>query len=143
MQVNTNGVISFLDQVSQYTPDSFPLGDNRRLVAPFWADVDTRVAGQVFYRETTDQGLLQQASEDVQANFVDHSKFKPTWLFISTWHEVAFYGAEGSYKNKVWKIVQNDICFLFLIALSSYCFFLEKHFPSSSYFKWKTFFCDF
>ncbi|CAH3193578.1 unnamed protein product [Porites evermanni] len=98
--VNTNGVISFLDQVSQFTPDSFPLGDNRRLVAPFWADVDTRVAGQVFYRETTDQALLQQASEDVQANFVDHRKFKANWLFIATWHEVAFYGAEGPYKNK-------------------------------------------
>lgn len=101
MQVNTNGVISFLDQVSQFTPDSFPLGDNRRLVAPFWADVDTTVAGEVFYRETTDQSLLQQASEDVRANFLDHRKFKATWLFIATWHEVAFYRAEGPYKNKV------------------------------------------
>ena len=101
LQVNTNGVISFLVQVSQYTPDAFPLGDNRRLLAPFWADVDTRNGGNVFYRETTDPNLLQQASNDVTATFVDQRKFKATWLFIATWYEVAFYGASGINTNKV------------------------------------------
>ena len=99
-QVNTNGVISFLVQVSQYTPDPFPLGDSRRLVAPFWADVDTRNGGQVFYRETTDSQLLKRATNDVTATFVDHRKFKATWLFVATWHEVAFYGA-GNFSPKV------------------------------------------
>ncbi|XP_078360277.1 sushi domain-containing protein 2-like isoform X2 [Oculina patagonica] len=98
--VNTNGVISFLVQVSQYTPDAFPLGDNRRLVAPFWADVDTGNGGDVFYRETTDPNLLQQATDDVTAAFVDQRKFKATWLLIATWYEVAFYGASGNYTNK-------------------------------------------
>ncbi|XP_078360273.1 sushi domain-containing protein 2-like isoform X2 [Oculina patagonica] len=98
--VNTNGVISFLVQVSQYTPDAFPLGDNRRLVAPFWADVNTGIGGDVFYRETTDPNLLQQASDDVTATFVDQRKFKATWLLIATWYEVAFYGAGGNYTNK-------------------------------------------
>lgn len=88
-------------QVSQYTPDAFPLGDNRRLLAPFWADVDTRNGGDVFYRETTDPNLLQQASNDVTATFVDQRKFKATWLFIATWYEVAFYGASGINTNKV------------------------------------------
>lgn len=101
LQVNTNGVISFLVQVSQYTPDAFPLGDNRRLVAPFWADVDTRKGGDVFYRETTDLNLLQQATNDVTATFVDQRKFKATWLLIATWHDVAFYGASGNYTSKV------------------------------------------
>ena len=67
-------MISFLVQVSQYTPDPFPLGDSRRLVAPFWADVDTRNGGQVFYRETTDSQLLKRATNDVSATFVDHKK---------------------------------------------------------------------
>ncbi|XP_078360279.1 protein mesh-like [Oculina patagonica] len=97
--VNTNGVISFLVQVSQYTPDAFPLGDNRRLVAPFWADADTRNGGDVFYRETTDPNLLQQATDDVTAAFVDQRKFKATWLLIATWYEVAFFGASGDYTN--------------------------------------------
>ena len=88
-------------KVSQYTPDAFPLGDNRSLVAPFWADADTRNGGNVFYRETTDPNLLQQATYDVTATFVDQRKFKATWLFIATWHEVAFYGASGINTNKV------------------------------------------
>ena len=88
-------MISFLVQVSQYTPASFPLGDSRRLVAPFWADVDTRNGGQVFYRETTDSQLLKRATNDVTATFVDHRKFKATWLFVATWYEVAFYGARN------------------------------------------------
>ncbi|RMX59983.1 hypothetical protein pdam_00001131 [Pocillopora damicornis] len=97
--VNTNGVISFLVQVSQYTPDPFPLGDSRRLVAPFWADVDTRNGGQVFYRETTDSQLLKRATNDVTATFVNHRRFKATWLFVATWYEVAFYGA-GNFSPK-------------------------------------------
>ena len=88
-------MISFLVQVSQYTPDPFPLGDDRRLVAPFWADVDTTNGGQVFYRETTDSQLLKRATNDVTATFVDHRKFKATWLFVATWYEVAFFGARN------------------------------------------------
>jgi len=100
-QVNTNGVISFLVQVSQYTPDTFPLDGNRRLVAPFWADVDTRKGGDVFYRETTDPNLLQQATNHVTATYVGHQNFRATWLFIATWNEVAFFGADNSNRFKV------------------------------------------
>ena len=100
-QVNTNGVISFLRSVGQHTPNRFPLGDRRRLVAPFWADADTTVAGQVFYRETTDQSLLQQATADVTKIFVNCTTFRAAWLFIATWYKVAFYGAQGNYTNKV------------------------------------------
>ena len=72
-------------------------------MAPFWADADTRVAGQVFYRETSNPGLLQQATNDITNTYVDHRKFKATWLLIVTWYEVAFFGAQGSNTNKVEK----------------------------------------
>ena len=102
-------------EVFQYTPDAFPLGNNSRLVAPFWADVDTRVAGQVFYRENSDPGLLRQATDDVTATFVDHRKFRATWLLVVTWYEVAFFGARGIYKNKArildeWKYMKIVKC---------------------------------
>ena len=42
LQVNNNGVLSFDTPVSQFTPQSFPLGDGRMIVAPYWGDVDTR-----------------------------------------------------------------------------------------------------
>lgn len=71
------------------------------MVAPFWADVNTGNGGDVFYRETTDPNLLQQATDDVTAAFVDHRKFRATWLLIATWYEVAFYGASGDHTNRV------------------------------------------
>ena len=91
--------------VNQYTPDRFPLGDRRRLVAPFWADVDTTVAGEVFYRQTSDQGLLQQATIDVTAIYVKCKVFRAAWLLIATWYEVAFYGAQGDFTRKVGSLV--------------------------------------
>lgn len=102
IQVNTNGVISFLREVKEFTPAAFPLSGNRRLVAPFWADVDIRKNGQVFYRQTaSDTKLLQQTTLDVTNTFVDHRKFKATWVFVVTWHEVPFFGARGNSMNKV------------------------------------------
>jgi len=51
IQVNTNGLISFLREVDEFTPDAFPLSEDRRFVAAFWADVDTTdTAGRVYYR---------------------------------------------------------------------------------------------
>ena len=53
--VNTNGVLSFGQDVSQYTPQQFPLPD-KRFLAAFWADVDTRHndGGIVYYRQSYD-----------------------------------------------------------------------------------------
>ncbi|XP_073243989.1 sushi domain-containing protein 2-like [Porites lutea] len=100
LYVNTNGVVSFLVAVSQFTPDPFPLGDQRRLISPFWGDVDTRNGGVVSYRESTDTALLQRATKDIRRAFVRHQKFTATWIFIATWDRVAFYGASGLMQNK-------------------------------------------
>ena len=100
-QVNTNGVISFLGAVSQYTPAPFSLGDNRRLISPFWGDMDTRNGGTVLYRESIDPVLLDRATKDVRRAFLNHQRFSASWIFIVTWDRVAFYGADGNLKNKV------------------------------------------
>ena len=100
-QVNTNGVISFLVAVSQYTPAPFPLGDNRRLISPFWGDVDTRNGGTVLYRESIDPVLLDRATKDIRRAFLNHQRFSASWIFIATWDRVAFYGAVGNFTNKV------------------------------------------
>ena len=91
--MNNNGVISFQRAVSQYTPASFPLSDDLELIAPYWADVDTRVSGTVWYRETTDDVLLARAAGDIQAAFISQfeSTFLPIQLFIATWEGVGYY----------------------------------------------------
>ena len=47
--VNNNGNVTFDYGLSSYTPWGFPSGDNPML-APFFADVDTRGAGSVWYK---------------------------------------------------------------------------------------------
>ena len=85
--MNTNGIISFLGAVSQYTPAPFSLGDNRRLISPFWGDMDTRNGGTALYRESIDPVLLDRATKDVRRGFIDHKL-----LFLSL---VDFHGDLG------------------------------------------------
>ena len=99
--MNTNGVISFLGTMSTYTPTPFPLGSRKRLIAPFWADVDTRNGGDVWYRETTNSTLLQMVSEEIRTVFPEQHKFQATWGFIATWSNVAFFFADDIGKKKV------------------------------------------
>uniref|UniRef100_A0AAY4DVV8 NIDO domain-containing protein n=1 Tax=Denticeps clupeoides TaxID=299321 RepID=A0AAY4DVV8_9TELE len=90
--VNNNGVISFNVQVSQFTPEAFPLSDSRSFIAPLWADVHNGIRGDVYYRETTEPDILDRASQDVRKYFKNMPTFTATWVFISTWHQVTFYG---------------------------------------------------
>ncbi|XP_048768432.2 protein mesh-like [Ostrea edulis] len=98
--VNTNGVISFLQRISIFTPDPFPVENNARMIAPFWADVDTTRGGTVWYRETTDDDLLNRASEEVRTYFPQFYRFKASWLFVATWDRVSFYGCTLSSCSK-------------------------------------------
>ncbi|XP_024114885.1 sushi, nidogen and EGF-like domain-containing protein 1 isoform X1 [Oryzias melastigma] len=95
LYVNNNGLVSFLREVSQFTPVAFPIAGDRRVVAPFWADVDNRRAGSVFYRESLDPSVLRRASRDVSTYFTEFPDFNATWTLISTWHRVTFFGGNS------------------------------------------------
>lgn len=91
-QVNNNGVISFNVQVSQFTPEAFPLSDSRSFIAPLWGDVHNGIRGDVYYRESTEQEILERATQDVRKYFKIMVSFTATWVFIATWTQVTFYG---------------------------------------------------
>uniref|UniRef100_A0A8C9V4C8 Sushi, nidogen and EGF like domains 1 n=1 Tax=Scleropages formosus TaxID=113540 RepID=A0A8C9V4C8_SCLFO len=95
LYVNNNGLVSFLREVSQFTPVAFPIAGDRKVVAPFWADVDNKRAGQVFYRETKDPAILQRATDDIQQYFPEMLNFTATWALIATWHRVTFFGGNS------------------------------------------------
>uniref|UniRef100_A0AAY4ES26 Sushi, nidogen and EGF-like domain-containing protein 1 n=1 Tax=Denticeps clupeoides TaxID=299321 RepID=A0AAY4ES26_9TELE len=95
LYVNNNGLVSFLREVSQFTPVAFPIAGDRRVVAPFWADVDNRRAGKVFYRESKDPAILKQATDDIRRYFPEFPEFIPSWVLIATWHEVTFFGGSS------------------------------------------------
>ena len=88
--MNTNGLLSFGTAVPVFSSDPFPvMGPG--LIAPFWADVDTRGSGEVYYRETNNSNLLGNVTLEIQSAFVDFADFTPTSLFIATWVEVGYF----------------------------------------------------
>ena len=91
--MSTNGAISFTRPISRYTPDQFPLNDNKEIIAPFWADVDTRGTGGISYRKTADPELLRRADEDIKIAFPRSAAFSSTYLFIATWNRVGYYNS--------------------------------------------------
>ncbi|EGV95322.1 Sushi, nidogen and EGF-like domain-containing protein 1 [Cricetulus griseus] len=104
-QVNNNGIISFLKEVSQFTPVAFPIAKDRCVVAAFWADVDNRRAGDVYYREATDPAMLQRATEDIRRYFPELPDFSATWVFVATWYRVTFFGGSSSSPVNTFQIV--------------------------------------
>ncbi|ELR52250.1 Sushi, nidogen and EGF-like domain-containing protein 1, partial [Bos mutus] len=94
--VNNNGIISFLKEVSQFTPVAFPIAKDRCVVAAFWADVDNRRAGDVYFREATDAATLRRATADVRRYFPELPGFSATWVFVATWYRVTFFGGSAS-----------------------------------------------
>ncbi|KAA0713117.1 Sushi, nidogen and EGF-like domain-containing protein 1 [Triplophysa tibetana] len=93
--VNNNGLLSFLREVSQFTPVAFPIAGDRRVVAPFWADVDNRHTGNVFYRESKNPVILLKATADISCYFPEVSRFVSTWVLIATWYQVTFFGGNS------------------------------------------------
>ncbi|XP_075273914.1 sushi, nidogen and EGF-like domain-containing protein 1 isoform X7 [Opisthocomus hoazin] len=105
LYVNNNGIISFLKEVSQFTPVAFPISKDRRVVAAFWADVDNRRAGDVYYRESTEQPILERASRDIAQYFPEFPGFAAQWVFIATWYRVTFFGGNSFSPVNTFQIV--------------------------------------
>lgn len=99
LQVNTNGVISFIAPVHAYNPQPFPL-DEAPLISPFWADVDIRLPdgyvpgsprGHVWYRATSDISTVLSVREEVIQYFTNDQDFVPNEILIATWDNVGYY----------------------------------------------------
>ena len=89
--MNNNGILSFTSTYTDFTAQPFPL-QGVALVAPYWADVDTRSAGSglVWYRITQNATLLARAKHDIPI-LLTTADFTPQWLFIATWDHVGYY----------------------------------------------------
>ncbi|XP_027528661.1 sushi, nidogen and EGF-like domain-containing protein 1 [Neopelma chrysocephalum] len=92
--VNNNGVVSFGTRVPEFTPQPFPLPGHRPFVAPYWADVDTRLGGDVWYRQSRDPELLERLAQDLAPTVPPGDPPpRPTWALVATWDRVAYFGA--------------------------------------------------
>lgn len=97
LQVGTNGIFSFSEPFYSAGATAFP-GTSTTvarayLVAPYWDDVDIRLAGNISYevhsRRDNNPGS-NQLLDDV-SNFVEMStgqSFQGTWMLVAEWEEV-------------------------------------------------------
>ncbi|KAI8498222.1 hypothetical protein Bbelb_241660 [Branchiostoma belcheri] len=94
LYVNTNGDISFGSEYRGFSPVAFPT-TGKRLLAVYFTDLITSYqarSGYIYHRETTDAGLLARATTDIRTAFpAEHGSFVATWVYIATWHDIAFF----------------------------------------------------
>jgi MYXO-CTERM domain-containing protein len=76
--LNTNGNITFRGGLGTFTPAPFPVAD-QPMIAPWWADVDTRGGGQP---------SINAICFHVEPNRV-----------VVTWHDVGYYSAHNNLLN--------------------------------------------
>ncbi|KAM8927848.1 alpha-tectorin-like [Pelodytes ibericus] len=112
--VNNNGVISFGVKVSNYTPDAFPLANGSPFVAPFWGDVDNRLGGTVYYRESTDPSLLKRIDDDM-AEYYPHLHYKAKWAFVATWDQVPYFRSKSQKRNTFQAVLSTNGATSFII----------------------------
>jgi len=95
-QAHSNGYVTFPDSNAtpvfyyNYTPSALPglIGD--AMVAPFWADVDLRESGTLYYRESRTADDLRDAKQHIQS--YDSNDFTPTSAVVVTWDNVGYFG---------------------------------------------------
>ena len=88
-QVSTNGALSFGERLQSYSGERLSMV-NTALVAPFWADVDTREIGEVFHRQTNEPKYVAMVKNDIDRRFENAHGYAPSILFIATWNSVSY-----------------------------------------------------
>ncbi|KAM4526944.1 alpha-tectorin isoform 2-T2 [Fundulus diaphanus] len=93
--VNHNGHLTFDSSWSSFSPQQFPMYGGRDIIAPYWTDLDNRGNGDIYYVQYTSGSILQQVTQDINAYF-PALNFHASWVFIATWHEVAYFPMTGT-----------------------------------------------
>ncbi|MBN2218090.1 MAG: VCBS repeat-containing protein, partial [Pirellulales bacterium] len=86
MYVNNNGNITFDEPLWDFVPDGFP--QNTPIIAPFWADVDTRATGEV----RVAYGTSSNGNPVVQIDWID----------------VGYYSTHADKKNSFTLYIEDD-----------------------------------
>ena len=99
IQVNTNGVLSFREQFTDFSQQSFETLTDV-LVAVFWIDTDIVRSGDIYYRlVTTNSSSVDQTNAFIRDLF-ELELFTARYLFVATYDQVAAFGG-GSGDNRV------------------------------------------
>ena len=86
---------------NHYIPNQLPLNGSQSFIAPYWADVDIRGTGEIYYRQTNNPVLLARATNEIQTAFPMSQNVNITNLFIVTWDAVGYYSNDSRGIDKV------------------------------------------
>uniref|UniRef100_A0A8C5R3R2 NIDO domain-containing protein n=1 Tax=Leptobrachium leishanense TaxID=445787 RepID=A0A8C5R3R2_9ANUR len=114
LYVNHNGLLSFSYSISQYVPSDLPVGSGNPFLAPLWTDVDNRLAGSIYYRQSTDPELLARATADIRSYFC-YPEFSAHWVFVATWDKVPYYGQSPDKVNTFQAVLITDTSMTFVL----------------------------
>ena len=107
--MNSNGVLSFGSSFT--TPSSggsnFNIVSSPPIIAPFWADIDVRSGGTIYYRQDNTSLIAHQVQQAINMQFPD-IEFYPSLVFVATWDRVAPYLGSGSFVNTFQVVIASD-----------------------------------
>ena len=93
--------MTFLSPYARISPQPFPYQHNLRIIAAYQCDVDTTYGGEIWFRELKDLALLRKAKTEIRTVFPQQKRFNAAWNFITTWHDLNFFGADDFGKLNV------------------------------------------
>ena len=90
-QVSSNGLFSFGSAYNGWITHTFSQDSSRDyVVAPFWSDIDLRIAGSVLFQDfTTGEAQLDTVSQFIRAQM--KNSFSGTWMLVAYWDSVPEY----------------------------------------------------
>ena len=106
MQVSTNGLVFLGSTLRYYYPRPFPL--SQRIIAPFWDVSSVYNGGQVLFRRSDNQTLLNQVGSIINDRL--EYDFTPTMLFIVTWNRIPEYRGSSNLVSVIIIIVSHTSC---------------------------------
>lgn len=144
--INNNGNVTFNAALVSYSPTGFPTSPATPMIAPLWADVDTRAGtgtdsaqpavtpvppvnaphvwnNQVFYRVVQDAPTLNLVSQMVKNSYLGAVNFAATAVEIITWDHVGYYNLHIDKANTFQLLIATD-------GMQTYSFFL---YPTYTY----------
>ncbi|KAI0236701.1 Sushi, nidogen and EGF-like domain-containing protein 1 [Lamellibrachia satsuma] len=92
--------------VKVYTYGRVDLPRSGTYIDVFKTDIDTtKNDGRIYYRQTTDNRILQRGTNDVRRYFSDASTFSADWVFIASYHSVTYENGNSTSPVATFQVV--------------------------------------